>query len=217
MAAEDNGTDALMAALTGEEPSGGDRADAAFLREYRAARADVAVLREQLGLIGDALARDAVVRQSAPARAPRDRHRVRRFAHGALAVAAVATVLAGMGWLVTRAGGAGEDSGASADKAAAPSAGSALGGPARLACTRLVAEGDVTDVEPVPATAGQERVTLHVTRSYKPAKAPADVVFVLGEGLVEKGLHKGDRVLVALPEGSAVADRVVVGAREIAR
>ncbi|MFR0362365.1 hypothetical protein [Streptomyces sp. MCC20] len=223
MAAEDHGTDALMAALTGEEPPGGDRADAAFLSEYRAARADVALLRAQLGLIGDALAQDAAVRRRpAPPRAPRDRRRARGFASGLLAVAAVATVLAGMGWLVTRAGGgAGEDSGASADKAAAPSAassaGSALGDPGRLACARLVAEGEVTRVEPVPATAGQERITLHVTRSYKPEKAPEKVVFVLGRGLAEKGLHKGERVLVALPEGSAVADRVVVGAREIAR
>ncbi|MFJ9536229.1 hypothetical protein ACIRPX_03060 [Streptomyces sp. NPDC101225] len=218
MAAEHHGTDALMAALTGEALSGEARADAAFMTGYREAEADVALLREQLALIGDALARDPAVRRApAPVRAPRGRRRARRFAFASLAVAAVATVLAGTGWLVARTGGAGEDSGASADKAAAPSAGSALSSPGYLACARLVAEGDVTRVQPVPAVAGRDRITLHVTRSYKPAKAPEDVVFVLDEGLVQQALHQGDHLLVTLPERSAVAAGVVVGARDIAR
>ncbi|MEV5358713.1 hypothetical protein AB0L15_37690, partial [Streptomyces sp. NPDC052693] len=46
--------DPLMAAITGE-PLPQD-ADAAARAEHRAARADVALLREQLGLVGDALA-----------------------------------------------------------------------------------------------------------------------------------------------------------------
>ncbi|MFE7171518.1 hypothetical protein [Streptomyces sp. NPDC057616] len=221
MAAEHNGTDALMAALTGEELSDEARADAAFMTGHRAAEADLALLREQLALIGDALAAQAPPRpEPAPVRAPRDRHRVRRFAFAAVTVAAVGGMLAGMAWLVAQNGGSGSASSASGDAKAAPSAaadGSSLASPARLACMRLVAEGDVTDVKPVPAVTGQERVTLHVTRSYKPARSPKEVVFVLEQGLVEKALHKGDRILVALPEHSAVADRVVVGAQEITR
>ncbi|EPD60470.1 hypothetical protein [Streptomyces sp. HGB0020] len=220
MAAEHDGTDALMAALTGEELSEEARADAAFMTEHREAEADVALLREQLGLIGDALARDAAVQHTppAPVRAPRDRHRARRFAFGSLAVAAVATVLAGMGWLVTQSGtGVSDDAGASADKAAAPSASSSLSSPGYLACTGLVAEGDVTDVRPVGTVAGQERITLHVTRSYKPQKGPKEVVFVLGRGLTDKALHKGDHLLVTLLRHSDVAQNVVVGAQAVAR
>ncbi|MGY6018287.1 hypothetical protein [Streptomyces spinosirectus] len=220
MAAEHNGGDALMAALTGEDLSDEARADAAFMSGHREAEADLALLREQLGLIGDALAAEAQPRpEPAPVRVPRDRRRVRGFAFATVTVAAVGGMLAGMAWLVAQGGGGSGDS-ASSDAKAAPSAaadGAALADPGYLACTRLIAEGDVTDVRPVPAVTGQERITLHVTRSYKPAKGPKEVVFVLGEGLVEKGLHKGDRVLVALPEHSAVADRVVVGAREIGR
>jgi len=221
MTAEHDGSDALMAALTGEDLSGEARADAAFMTGHREAEADLALLREQLVLIGDALAAEAPPRpEPAPVRAPRDRHRVRRFAFATVTVAAVGGMLAGMAWLVAQSGGGSSADSAGSDAKAAPSAaadGAALADPGYLACTRLIAEGDVTDVRPVPAVTGQERITLHVTRSYKPAKSPKEVVFVLGEGLVEKGLHKGDRILVALPEHSAVADRVVVGAREIGR
>src|SRR2546430_465015 len=99
MPAEHNGADALMAAITGEALSEEARADTAFMAEHRRAEADVALLREQLGIIGDALgAEERPQRQSAPVRAPRDRGRARRFAFGSLAAAAVATVLAGMGW-----------------------------------------------------------------------------------------------------------------------
>jgi hypothetical protein len=222
MGTEHDGTDALMAALTGEEPSEAARADAAFMTEHRAAEADVALLREQLGLIGDALARDAeaVHRKPAPVRAPRDRRRARRVAFASLAAAAVATVLAGMGWLVAQnGGGASQDSGASADKAA-PSAGSALSSPGYLACARLVAEGDVTEVERVPPAAGQERITLHVTRSYKPEKAGGEggqMTFVLGEDAGQKALHKGDHVLVSFPRHAAAPDQVIVGAQAVAR
>ncbi|MBY8345020.1 hypothetical protein LXH13_14760 [Streptomyces spinosirectus] len=220
MTAEHDGTDALMAALTGEELSREARADAAFMSEHREAEADVALLREQLGLIGDALARDETVRHTppAPVRAPRDWRRARRFALGSLAVAAAATVLAGMGWLLTQSGtGASEGADASAGKAAAPSASSALSSPGYLACAGLIVEGDVTAVEQVPSMAGQERITLHVTRSYKPQKGPKQVVFVLDQGLTDKALHKGDHLLVTLPQHSDAAQSVVVGAQAVAR
>ncbi|MFD8813825.1 hypothetical protein ACFV23_20595, partial [Streptomyces sp. NPDC059627] len=49
-------TDALFAVLMDEPLTGGQRADPAFMAEHRAATADVALLREQLGIIGDTLA-----------------------------------------------------------------------------------------------------------------------------------------------------------------
>ncbi|MER6708856.1 hypothetical protein ABT328_32175, partial [Streptomyces fumanus] len=59
MAAEHEGrvpVDALMAAITGEEPAPGAGAGAGTEAERRSAEADVALLREQLGVIGRALA-----------------------------------------------------------------------------------------------------------------------------------------------------------------
>ncbi|GAA3824115.1 hypothetical protein GCM10022403_066940 [Streptomyces coacervatus] len=223
MTAEYDGADALMAAITGEEPSDEARADAAFMAEHRKAVADVALLREQLGIIGDALgAQERPQRLSAPVRAPRDWRRARRFAFGSLAAAAVATVLAGMGWLATQAGsGASEDSGSASGAKADASARSPMSSPGYLACAGLVAEGDVTEVERVPGAAGQERITLDVTRSYKPEKAGKKVTFVVEEEAVQKArdkaLHKGDHILVAIPQHGAPSDYVLVGEQSIAR
>lgn len=52
----DDGMDALLAVLADEPLSDEARADAAFMAAHRSAQADVALLREQLGIIGDALA-----------------------------------------------------------------------------------------------------------------------------------------------------------------
>lgn len=187
---EYDGVDALMAAILDEPLPAAARQDPAFTAARDAAAADVAVLREQLGLIGDTLAREAepgpvpVRPLPAVARPPRRARRPLRVAFGALAAAAAASVVLGMGWLVTQAGqGDGMSSSAEADRKAvgadeAPgadeasgakgSAGTGFGTPHYLACARLVAEGTVSAVEPVPGT-GQERVTLEVTRRYKPA------------------------------------------------
>ncbi|WP_267971389.1 hypothetical protein [Streptomyces glomeratus] len=56
MAAEYDGVDALMAAITGEPLPDAARSDAEFMAGHRAALADVALLRKQLGVLGDALA-----------------------------------------------------------------------------------------------------------------------------------------------------------------
>ncbi len=58
MAAERNehdGVDALMAAITDEPLPDAARADAGFMAEHATATAEVALLREQLGIIGQAL------------------------------------------------------------------------------------------------------------------------------------------------------------------
>ncbi|MEU5100187.1 hypothetical protein [Streptomyces sp. NPDC020996] len=217
-----DGADALMAAITGEDLPYAARADAAFLADHRRAEADVTLLRQQLRLIGETLAEPPAPAKipapaPAPVRPPRTRRRVRAFAFGALAAAAVATVLTGMGWLVAQ-GGSGASSDARGGNAkAAPDAGSPLADPGYLACARVVAEGEVTGVEQLSAGAGQERIVLHVNRSYKPEKTKREITFLLDEGMVLKGLHKGDRVLVALPRHSATPDQVLVGERAIAR
>ncbi|WP_406321670.1 hypothetical protein [Streptomyces sp. NBC_00519] len=213
-----DGTDALMAAITGEELPAETRADAAFMADHRRATADVALLREQLGIIGNALAEDARPQEEpAPVRAPRNWRPVRRFAFGSLAVAAVATVLAGMGWLVVQAGsGANEDSGSASGAKADTSARSPFSSPGYLACARLVAEGEVTDVEQLPGASEQDRITLHVTRSYKPEKAEKQLTLVIDEGALQKALHKGDRILVAVPQHAVTPDYVLVGEKSIA-
>ncbi|MEV6948504.1 hypothetical protein AB0N07_42630 [Streptomyces sp. NPDC051172] len=224
MTAEHNGVDALMAAITGEELPEEARTDAAFAAEHRRATADVALLRLQLGIIGDALAEEPrPERTPAPVRAPRDWRRARRLAFGSLAVAAVATVLSGLGWLVVQAGsGADTMSGGSADSAASKAdrkaeAGSAFSSPGYLACTRLVAEGEVTAVQPVHGTAGPERITLDVTRSYKPEKSQKEITLLIEDETLRKALHKGDHILVAVPARSAVPEHVIVGETSIAR
>ncbi|MCX4908665.1 hypothetical protein [Streptomyces sp. NBC_00878] len=54
--AEYEGMDALLAALTDEPLPEGARDDAEFLAEHRSAAADIALLREQLRIMGDTLA-----------------------------------------------------------------------------------------------------------------------------------------------------------------
>lgn len=162
--------------------------------------------------------------------------------------AAAASVVLGTGWLVTQAGqGDGTSSSAEADRKAveageapgadeAPgakgSAGTGFGTPHYLACARLVAEGTVSAVEPVPGT-GQERVTLEVTRRYKPAPGTGpdenasaeeqageqdeagEVTFLTGP-TDRPRLRTGDRVMVGLPREGSVPDAVIVGEEDIA-
>ncbi|MGC3002655.1 hypothetical protein ACPF8X_30845, partial [Streptomyces sp. G35A] len=139
-----------------------------------------------------------------------------RTALGALAAAAAATVVVGMGWLVAQPQGVSDGA---ADKSAAgqsesgEAGGAAFGGPGYLACARLVAEGTVEAVEPVPG-AGQERVTLVVSRHYKGA-GEDEVTFLL-DVAGAPAVREGDAVLVGLPPEGAFPDMVVVGAEEIA-
>jgi len=218
-----------MTAITGDPLPPGARADAAFLAEHRAAEADLAVLREQLGVIGRALAEPpppapapAPVR---PVRAPaRPRRRAFSLALGGLAVTAAASVMAGLGWLA--AGGAGEgdsasaDAGSAAEKQSDTAAPPAFGSPRYLACSRLVAEGETTAVERLPGTS-TVRITLRLTRTYLPdEKAPgtkpgAEQVYVVDESVVP-GIRAGDPVLVGVPRDARQPDFWAVGERDIA-
>ncbi|MFB7087290.1 hypothetical protein [Streptomyces sp. NPDC056296] len=217
------GHDALMAAITGEPPPPGAGADADA--EYRSAAADVALLREQLGIIGRSLSEPPPRPEASPVREPsrRPRRRPLAVAFGALAVACAGVVVTGLGWLVVQGGNGAED--AASGKAAASdeqadsaqSGGVAFGSPRYLACARLVAEGTVTGAEPVPGT-GQHRITLDVARSYKPREGPGKagerITFVLDDTTAR--LAVGDRALIGIPLHGDSPDAVITGAEAIA-
>ncbi|MFC9845190.1 hypothetical protein ACFWFF_19985 [Streptomyces sp. NPDC060223] len=223
--AEYEGVDALLAAITDEPLPEGAENDAEFMAEHGQALADVALLREQLTLIGEALADGAksaaVVGPVKPVRvrAPKKR-RPLKIAFGALAVACAAGLMVGTGWLVVQAGqGVSDDSGASstADKAAGPQddakGGSSFSASEYIACSRLIVEGTVAQVEPLPGTA-QDRITLDVTRYYKPDKGKDEITFLMDED-AEPQLHKGDHVLVGIARGEASPDTWTTSEQEI--
>jgi hypothetical protein len=213
------GLDALMAAITDEPLTDEARADAAFMAEHRSAAADVALLREQLGVIGRTLGDPPKAPEPVPLRSPRPRpqprRRARRLAFGTLAVATVAAVVSGMGWLLAQAGGgidATSDGGSAASKQESDAR---FGSPRYLACARTVVEGTVTAVERLPGT-DTLRVSVHVTRYYKPAKGEEELVFVIDRYDVTR-VEQGDPVLIGIPQDVAVPDHWVVGAQNVAR
>ncbi|MFD3587533.1 hypothetical protein [Streptomyces sp. NPDC058683] len=213
-----DGDDALLAVLMDAEPSDAQRADPAFMAEYRAAAADAAVLRERLGLIGDALAdpRPAPRPLARPRPRPRRHPRLRALGIAGALAAAFASVVLGFGWLAVHG-----PSGAASDSSAGQAADSASGakstpsgaGPAYLACARLVAEGTVTGVRQLPDT-GTERVTLRVTHAYKPAKTAGEVDVVVES---DARIRAGARLLVGVTRGRTVADLSAVGEARIAQ
>ncbi|MFE9605362.1 hypothetical protein [Streptomyces hokutonensis] len=219
---EYDGVDALMAAITGEPVPESARADAAFMAEHRAAAADVALLREQLGIIGEALAAPPPRPEPEPVRTPRPARRrhpaLRALAYGTLAFAVVAGMITGLSWLVAHNGGAADSaSSRSADSGSKVAGGSgggskapgALSDPALyVACSRLLVEGTVTEVQ--PGADPRKRITLAVTRSYRPAHGPAHVTVVLAAG-TSPAPRQGQHVLVGVPKGSDTADLWTVG------
>ncbi|MFJ2261233.1 hypothetical protein ACIOKD_23305 [Streptomyces sp. NPDC087844] len=146
------GIDALLAAITDEPLPEGARDDARFMAEHRSAVADVALLREQLRIMGDTLAdgppaagapssgRPGAGRKARPSRAsaplgppgaakkeprPRQPRRYRRYAGavmGALVITAGTALLGGLVWLGVQ-GGADGDAGGSSDSSAAKTEG----------------------------------------------------------------------------------------------
>ncbi|MFE2262734.1 hypothetical protein [Streptomyces griseosporeus] len=213
-----DGLDPLLAVLMDEPAPPG--ADAAYLAGRRAAEADVALLRRELTALGDALAGPAAAAdppEPAPFRAVRPVRR-RRLLPAALGLAAAGAVVTLLGWLVVQTGngmGGGDDS---ATGAAASDAKPAFGGrfdnPDYFACAALIAEGDVTDVRRVPGAAGH-RVTLRVTRAYKPERT-APTVTVTVEDETAPAPRAGDHVLVGLQRGAPTADLWISGETAIA-
>ncbi|MEU9291996.1 hypothetical protein AB0D57_47345 [Streptomyces sp. NPDC048275] len=230
--AEYEGVDALWAAITDEPLPEEAHDDAGFMAEHGSAAADVALLREQLTAIGEELAADRTETAAKPAPVRASRKRARRpegaprnrgrrplaLALGGFAVAAVAAMVVGMGWLLAQGAGAGlSESSSDRGGKAADSAGSeaSLSGPGYLACSRLVVEGTIAEVEPLPGTT-LNRITLDVDRYYKPEKGKSEVVVVLDEE-VAPDPRKGRRVLVAVQDKQATPDGWTTGQRAIAR
>ncbi|WP_405917117.1 hypothetical protein [Streptomyces sp. NBC_00728] len=262
--AEYEGIDALMAAITDTALPEGARDDIVFMAEHRSAVADADVLREQLIIIGDALA-DAGG-STEPARATRKpdgskqakgfkrltesgqhqrargsrasgggrpggvpRKRSQRpgaFAVGTLAAAGVAALVVGMGWLVAHGGAGRTDVSGSADAKGARTGESSQSAPSRpgegsqsapgyIACSRLIAEGTVTEVAAVHGTT-QDRITLDVYHYYKPATGAKEVSFLMDRD-VEPRLSRGDEVLVGIPRHATTPDIWSTGERDIAR
>ncbi|MFJ8020170.1 hypothetical protein [Streptomyces sp. NPDC096311] len=225
--AEYEGVDALLAAITDEALPEGAGDDPEFMAEHRKAVADVALLREQLAVIGDALTDPVEEAKPVPVRAPRKhtrrpegapRNRGRRplaLVLGTLVAATVAAMVVGMGWILAHNGaGTSEASGAKAADSGTAGGSASLSAPGYLACARLVAEGTVADVEPLPGTT-ENRITLHVDRYYKPEKGKAEVVLLLDEDVAPRP-REGERVLVALQDDPATPTGWTTGEKAIA-
>ncbi|MFC8675598.1 hypothetical protein [Streptomyces sp. BK205] len=219
-------SDALMAAITGEELGDEARSDSAFLAEYRAAEADIALLRQQLGFLGETFSEtpSETPSETRPAPKPlparlrtpsRARRRARTLAFGTLAVAATAGVFTGFGWLLGHSGADDRGADATSDSAAKAEAGVRFGGPEYLACATTVAEGRVTAVEELPA--GQVRVTVRVSHSYVPTHGPKDLTYVVDTYDLPEPLTRGTAVLFGVSQGSPAPDHWVVGTRRIAQ
>ena len=218
--------DPLMAALLGASLSEEARRDPAFMAGHRAAAADVDLLREQLGVIAEALTRppEAAVRRPVVVPLRPARRRLLPLVLKTVGVAAAGALFLGGGWLLVQVNGGANDSASSSsadkavtdEKSAASGGGdSPLGDPGYLACARLVVEGDVTDVAPVRGTS-RERVTLHVTRFYKPEASTEDEVEFVMERDMDPLAAEGDHVLVGFARGSEAPDVWAVGEADIA-
>ncbi|MFJ9035780.1 hypothetical protein ACIRF8_04220 [Streptomyces sp. NPDC102406] len=198
----------LMSAITGEPLPRDDPGAAAVM-------ADVALLREQVQGLGDALAarRDPEPLRP-PAPAPVRRRRPLRLALGGLVAAGGLAVVSVMVWAVAQSGGMGADAGDSksaADSGVPGSGGAKLSPEGVVACSRTIAEGTVVRVEPVPGT-GQDRITLRVTRYYKPETGGArTLTFPMDHDAIPR-LKTGDQPLVAIPVGGREPDNWAMGA-----
>ncbi|MEI5103363.1 hypothetical protein RB200_38655 [Streptomyces sp. PmtG] len=210
--------DALMLAVTDAPVPEEARADAAFMAEHAAAAADVAALRAGLRAVGDTLARGPGEEPPAPRRPVRGPRSGELWRRGLLVLAAMLAtgLIGGVVWLGAW-GGAGDDAGSGDDKAypahsgpqrdaedEGPLPGGKRSPEGYVACARLIVEGTVLSVETLPGGI-EDRITLDVTRSYKPAKAPDEVTFVM-EVNADPRLRAGDRALIGIPQGEASPD-----------
>lgn len=82
---------------------------------------------------------------------------------------------------------------------------------AYVACARLVVEGTVHRVESLPGGT-RDRITLDVSRYYKPAKGEARITFVMNAD-VDPRLRAGDRALIGITKGESTPDLWTTGKR----
>lgn len=152
--------------------------------------------------------------------AERDGRRIaRRFAVGVSALTCVAALAAGVSWLNATGGlGASSESAKAAGEPATrplPSDADRKGDNASLgpegfvACSRLIFEGTVTRVEPVPGVP-RDRITLDVERHYKPDKGPGRITVTMDHD-VDPRLTPGQRTLISVPKGEDHPDNWATG------
>ncbi|MEU6676054.1 hypothetical protein [Streptomyces sp. NPDC046925] len=226
--------DALMLALMDEPLPEDAGRDPELAAEHAEAVADVALLREQIGVVGRALAAPATAAVPVTPPDPRVGLRpagVRRrrvtAAFGLAAATAAASLVGGLAWLAMESGG-GITSGGDSDaaKGSAPDAsdqradgGGSNGADQRsgsyAACARLIVEGTVKRVEPIPGGVS-ERIVLDVTRYYKPDQGAKRITFVMDVD-VDPRLGPGDRTLIGIPEGEASPDIWSKGEKDLAK
>ncbi|MGW6398968.1 hypothetical protein [Streptomyces sp. NPDC055134] len=129
-----------------------------------------------------------------------------------LAAVCAAGMLGGLAWLAVD-GGAGVSESASDKSAGDAKAGAKGKGGGEsadvtpegfVACSRLIVEGTVVRVEPVPG-AQRDTITLTATRYYKPAEGPEKVTFRMDHD-VDPRLKPGDRTLISIPKGEEYPD-----------
>ncbi|MGW6272757.1 hypothetical protein [Streptomyces sp. NPDC055060] len=220
---------------TDASAAGGSRLDPALAAERAAAVADVALLREHIGVVGRALAAPEPAPRKVPTPVPDPLPRVRpvgvrrrrvTVALGLAAAVAAVSLVGGSAWLAMESGGGMSKSSDDSGKGAAPGAADQErdgGGPdsgdqkpgGYVACARLIVEGTVKRVEPVPG-GEKERIVLDVTRYYKPDKGAGRITFVMDTD-VDPRLHPGDRTLIGIPKGQASPDLWSDGTADLAR
>ncbi|NGO48088.1 hypothetical protein [Streptomyces ureilyticus] len=187
-------TDALLAAITDEPLSQEALDDPEFMAEHRSAVADVAALREQLMVMGEALAAESerspadtvpvtTPKPAKPARSWQPR-RYAGLAVGALVIAMGTTLLGGLVWLGVQNSGGG-DAGVSSDSAAGKAESSSGEDTARneqgekpfapepyIACSKVLVQGTVLSV--TRRDDGDVRVVLEVKRYLRPERTVAE-------------------------------------------
>ncbi|GHC42837.1 hypothetical protein [Streptomyces flavofungini] len=82
---------------------------------------------------------------------------------------------------------------------------------AYVACARLVVEGTVHRVESLPGGT-RDRITLDVSRYYKPAEGESRITFVMNTD-VDPRLRAGDRALIGITKGESTPDLWTTGKR----
>ncbi|MFI6087212.1 hypothetical protein [Streptomyces sp. NPDC051218] len=226
-----NEYDALMLALMDEPLPAAAGQDPECAAEYAAAVADVALLREHIGVAGRALAAPEAVPDRRigvrPAGTPGVPGALRRYgakvALGLAATVAAVSLVGGTAWLAMEGGGGiSGSSDSDAAKGAQGDSKDAGGGAAEdlspegyVACARLIVEGTVNRVEPIPG-AEQERIVLDVSRYYKPAGGKKQITFVMDVD-VDPRLRAGDRTLIGIPKDEASPDIWATRGADIAK
>ncbi|MFD8570545.1 hypothetical protein [Streptomyces sp. NPDC059639] len=187
----------LMLAVCGE-PLPDDDPDAADVA------ADVALLREQVRGLGDALAARPAPKP-APTPVPvRRRRRPVRIAFGALVVACAAGVMGGLVWLGANApAGISSDSDASNKSAAGAKRGQGdedgHSPGLHLACSKILVEGRVVSI--TPRKDGDVRVVIDVARYYRPERSVEEHprLTVTLDGSARADLKPGTYTLIRTP------------------